>query len=270
MIFQILEDEAPISKIERDCILDSIHMGIALAAGEFTKAQNTLREQFIALLSHDLRNPLSAIKTCAQVLLRNSNQVEKVQMMGTRIVDSVKRADNMIRDLLDTFQIRAGQKLPITPEACDLKVIATQALEELSTIHGDRFVLNASENEINGYWSVEGLIRCIENLANNAVKYGDPYQKITLCLEAENDTIKIEMNNKGKPLSAAEQVELFSAFHRGPMAKLGDKTGWGLGLTLVKGMAEAHGGQVSVISEEHKGTTFKITLPRDARSVQEK
>jgi signal transduction histidine kinase len=268
VIFQVLEKEAPLSIRERECILDSLNMGISIAAAEYSKVQDSLREQFVAVLSHDLRNPLSAIKTSAQMMLRDPGKVEKVQTLGARIVDSVNRADNMIRDLLDTFQLRVGQRLPIKAELCDLKTVTLQSLEELSTIHGDRFVLDSPEGEIAGYWSGEGLRRCIENLANNAVKYGDAREKISIRLQSFKDSIEIEVNNKGVPIVSDDQAALFTAYQRGPLANTGGKAGWGLGLALVKGMVDAHGGRVSVTGNEAEGTTFKITLPRDARSLE--
>jgi signal transduction histidine kinase len=220
-----------------------------------------------ATLSHDLRNPLSAVKTNAQIIVRYPDQVERHRVLGNRIVHSVERADQMIQNLLDATRIRAGERLPLEIGECDLRQTVEDALTELSSALGDRFVLQASGPVI-GFWSCDQVRRVIDNLVTNAVKYGAVGTPIRVGLREAKGEVLISVHNEGQPLTPEEQSSLFKPFSRTQTAMRSGKAGWGLGLTLVQGVAEAHGGKVEIESEAKKGTTFIVTLPRDARPYQ--
>lgn len=230
--------------------------------------ERELREQFVATLTHDLRTPLTAAKMGAQFILRKPENSEKNQQLAVKIIRSIDRMDQMIRDLLDASRLRAGESLSLTMNACDLREVAIMTLRELGAAYGDRFILETDRDSIAGFWNEDGLRRVIENLASNAVKYGYPQQLITVTLKQTGETAQIIVHNFGHPIPKDEQMELFEPFQRSHTAQSGSKKGWGLGLTLVKGVAEAHGGQVNVTSNESEGTRFIVTLPKDSRPFQ--
>ena len=282
VIIGLLEEVCRPSRSECAIIHHEVDRAIAEAGAEFARIQSfnqqkyvenlemerELRETFVSTMTHDLRNPLSAAQTAAQLILRHPDQVGTVQTFAARIVDTVKRADLMIRDLLDANRIQAGQHLPLHVEEVDLRQLAKTALDELSTIHGNRFFLEAS-GPILGFWCPEGLRRSIENLANNAVKYGYPDEPISVGLQQNAETTLIRVHNRGQTLSAEDRSLLFKKFGRTQAAQTSGKRGWGLGLTIVKGVAETHHGSVRVDSEIEAGTTFTIELPNDARPYQD-
>ncbi len=228
------------------------------------RSEMGLREQFVSLLSHDLKNPLFAAKTSAQMLLRSAGDSSRVPLLAGRIIDSIGRAEQMISNLLDANRIKAGK--PLMPELTEVSLhsLLQNALQELSAVHGDRFVLNSEPGEM-GHWDKDYIRRIVENLCVNAVKYGFPESAITVSVASTSDQVKISVHNKGEAIGEDELHGLFDQFKRGRSAVSG-KRGWGLGLTLVKGFAEAHGGYVEVKSSEDSGTTFSIILPRDSRS----
>ena len=175
------------------------------------------------------------------------------------------RVETMLQDLLDTFQVRAGKPLPIKVLYQDLKKTAQEAVTVLTTIHGSRFVLKTPDSLYSNFCK-DAVLRAIENLANNAVKYGDTRSPITISIaEHPPQQVEISVHNHGNPLVAEEQAKLFAPFHRAPFAKESGKRGWGLGLTLVQGVAKAHGGSVSVDSSPERGTTFTLLLPKEPR-----
>ena len=177
------------------------------------------------------------------------------------------RADQMIRDLLDAGRIGAGEKLALQFGTLDLAQVARDTIEELSAIHGDRFILRADQ-AIEGCWSYDGLRRILENLASNAVKYGVVHRPVTITLRKEAGRVLIEVHNEGNPISSTDQGALFVPYSRTASALSGGQKGWGLGLVLVRGIAEAHGGKVIVESYWETGTTFRVALPLAARNVQ--
>lgn len=229
---------------------------------EFEKAA---REKFVSTLSHDLQTPLTAVKLNAQMIMRKySSGDEKIIHAMNKQIRNINRIESMVRNLLDANSIRAGMSIPMEFEECNLRDLILASVEELTYIHGDRFKVECSQ-KIHGHWSSNGLNRMIENLCNNAVKYGDEEAKILISADMLRDGVFIKVNNKGKPISLEDQPKLFETFTRTSDAIESQKTGWGLGLALVKGLTEAHSGVVTLESNELHGTTFIIYLPLDSR-----
>ncbi|HTR51683.1 MAG TPA: HAMP domain-containing sensor histidine kinase, partial [Kofleriaceae bacterium] len=164
-------------------------------------------------------------------------------------------------------RIRAGQPLPLRLTECDLTAIVLRVAEEARTQHGDRFVVDCEQDHVRGIWSEDQLQRALWNLVMNAVKYGAVDQPITLRVERGDGTAAVSVHNEGTPIPREDQATIFDAYMRTPTARSSGSPGWGLGLTLVRGAAEAHGGHVSVRSDA-TGTTFTIELPLDARPYQ--
>ena len=134
-------------------------------------------------------------------------------------------------------------------------------------MHGERFVLTA-EDGVRGIWSGEELRRALWNLATNAIKYGAPDKPVTITIKRTDAGAQASVHNDGCVLSREDQARLFEPFARTRSAQAGGLRGWGLGLTLVHGCAEAHGGRVKVNSDAATGTTFTLELPLDARPYQ--
>jgi PAS domain S-box-containing protein len=228
------------------------------------RVERTLREQFVSALSHDLRTPLTAAKMSAQLIPRQPNLPDKVYSLAARVRQNIDRADQMITDLLDANRIGGGQGLPIELAPCDLWQVVADTLEELSTVHGDRF-LQVGEDRLQGNWDAKALRRLVENLCGNAIKYGDPTRQVTVSLKQGGDLVELAVHNWGNPIPVEEQEQLFHYFTRAKSAEASGQKGWGIGLTLVRGVAEAHGGSVGVESTRERGTTFRVRLPRTAK-----
>ncbi len=233
------------------------------------KLESQLRERFVNMLTHDLRNPLQAAHMSAELIARQSCNNEKHHELAQRGSQNIKRVDEMISDLLDTSRIKEGKPFPLKLAEFDLAKLVTEVCEELATIMGDRFRADMPSSVL-GFWDARGLKRVLENLVTNAVKYGDQNRKVTILLIEAEDRVLIKVHNFGLPISKQEQSSLFEIFQRAESAQHGENKGWGLGLTLVRGIAEAHGGIVKVRSLPDEGTTFTVDLPRDARSEMPK
>jgi PAS domain S-box-containing protein len=229
---------------------------------EELEQERELRERFVATLTHDLRTPLTAAKINAQMAARKASDLDVVHRASARIVDSINRADTMIRDLLDVHRIKAGEKLPLELQAENLSQIIRDTLEDLSTVHGDRFNFTTN-SEVTGLWSREGVRRMLENLCSNAIKYGAPNRPIKVELIEAAEWVEFSVQNEGKPIAAEEMENLFQAFRRSVSAQASSQKGWGLGLTLVRGLADSQGGSVSAESTGD-GMRFKVKLPKRA------
>ena len=223
--------------------------------------EKTVREHFVFALTHDLRTPLTTAKLCTQMIERDGHRPEIRSKATSRIIRNIDRLDQMILDLLDANRIKAGQQVALSLDECNLKHIAQLVINEFSSVHGDRFSLHCPKN-IFGVWDQSGLRRVLENLVNNAVKYGDPKKKVSLKLKDHRDEILLTVHNWGEPILPENLSTIFEQFRRTRSAEEGTQKGWGLGLTLVRGIVEAHGGRIEVQSMPEKGTTFFVKIPR--------
>ena len=231
--------------------------------------ERDIRERFVATLSHDLRNPLAAARMNAELLAHGKVDHVETKKLSVQIIECMDEMDDMIRNMLDANLIRAGEKLPMRIKEDEINTIVKSAISELTTIHGDRFVLEASQ-AVRGYWDSTAVRRAIENLCCNAVKYGnaEPIRVLVSDLPDE-DAVEIAVQNWG-PLIEQEELEtIFNYYRRQKRARIGGYAGWGIGLTIVRGVAEAHGGTVVAESSEENGTIFRIKLLRDARTQLE-
>jgi signal transduction histidine kinase len=262
-ICDVMEAEAPLSSVEREVIVCAIEQAVNDAATQFSETLRAIQETLAATLTHDLRGPITSAKMNAQMLLRRPDIVDEgVKASAGQISKSMERLDSMIHDLLDASVIRAGQRLPLKIEECDLDLITREIGEEFNVIYGNRFVVDSKSPAI-GFWSISGIRRVIENLATNAAKYGTPHAPITITIQQSKSKVMLSVHNEGKHIPPEVHPVLFQEYRRTHSAHT--KTGWGLGLTVVKGVTEAHHGTVRLDSAEDKGVTFTIELPRDAR-----
>lgn len=229
------------------------------------RIEQDLREKFVTTLTHDLRNPLASAKAALELIAKRPCDESNVRL--TRLaMQNLARIDSMITDLLDVNRIRAGERMPLNLRATDITKLTSEIIALLSAVCGDRFRLDSSEVVV-GYWDGNALKRVIENLAANATKHGDPFKPITIRVCAKGDRVHVAIHNFGEPISAEDQKSIFDQFQRSKSDKSRKTKGWGIGLSLVRGIVEAHGGTVTVKSDEASGTTFIVDLPKDSRGV---
>jgi PAS domain S-box-containing protein len=227
------------------------------------KMERELREQFISTLSHDLRNPLAAAKLALDMIKKTPEDLDENIDRVKKLID---RTDKMIRDLLDANRIKVGKEIPLNIEFSDMIQIVKESIETFSATSPSTIEFIHEGKQIHGFWDKEGLKRVFENLVSNALKYGDRSKAITVSVASLAEQIVIRVHNFGAPIRPEEQLAIFEQFHRSE----GDleKEGWGLGLTLVKGLTIAHGGSIIVKSFPIEGTTFTVSLPLDARKLK--
>ena len=259
VIFQVLEEEAPLGVQDRDIIIGSIEQAVNDAATQFSETLRDIQELFMVTLTHDLRGPLNVVKMGTQLTLRRLERGDTHVDVATKMLNAVNRLDSMIQNLLDASRLRAGQSLKIEFEECDLEMLVQDVAEDLNFAYGERFVV-VCDSDIRSYCSRKEIRRVIENLAINAVKYGNPSTPITLTLQQTETQISLTIHNEGNPIAPDAQSILFQQFRRTSAAE--DQTGWGLGLFLAKSITEAHQGTIEVESAQGKGTSFIVKLPK--------
>lgn len=220
--------------------------------------ETKLREQFVATLTHDLRNPLTSVKLNAHLLTKLSHD-PKLSKLSGRVIEGAERVDQMIENLLDVSKIKAGESIQLQKENVEIVGLTRETMTELEAIHGNRFTFSTTHEKIEGLWNTDALRRVMENLFVNAIKYGSEDTLINISLKLVGPKMTLDVQNAGEPIPSHEISELFTPF-RQSTRQTKFKKGWGLGLTLVKGFTEAMGGRVSVVSGEKSGTIFTVEL----------
>lgn len=268
VIFQVLEEDGQLEPRQRDLILDSIEQAVNDAAVEFSEIHTGVQQKFVNTLTHDLKNPITAAKMNAELISRRTDVPDTCIASSKKIIRSLNRLDAMVHDLLDASKVRAGEELNLQFIQCDLQIVIGEIVDEMTVTYGDRFLFE-SKGSFEGKWGCDGLRRAVENLVDNAVKYSTPETPITIALTSNEETVQIAVHNHGPVIAEDEIAVLFQQFRRSKSAQEGTKAGWGLGLTLVKGVANAHRGTVGVESSENKGTTFLLEIPKQQASTHE-
>jgi signal transduction histidine kinase len=262
VLCDVLEEEVPLTDIEREVIICSIEQAVNDAATEFTDTIKGFKQKIAMTLTHDLRTPLTSIKISAELLLRKLKSDELYSRKLDVILNNMNRLDVMITDLLNVSRLEAGESMPVEFNLCDLDLIVRQTIDELSLSFSDSFNVQ-SHGKCQGYWDEGGLRRVIENLVTNAIKYGDETKGVTVSLVQDKNSVELSVQNFGEPIRPENIDNLFEQYRR--LKASADKPGWGIGLSMVKGMVEAHNGSISVKSSNEKGTTFMVKLPKYSR-----
>lgn len=219
-------------------------------------------EQMIGIVSHDLRNPLTAIEVGAHLLRRGELTPQQQSVLG-RIVSSSHRAHRLIADLLDFTAARVGGGLAMRPAQVDLHELVGEHLVELSTSFPDTRLMHVKEGEGRADVDADRLAQLIGNLVGNAVAYGDPAHPVTVSSVLRPDEASVCVHNFGPAIPEDLQHRLFEPMVRGTSATRSQRS-VGLGLFIVREIARAHGGDITVRSSAAEGTTFCAAFPRQA------
>lgn len=236
------------------------------------RAQNTSKDEFIALASHQLRTPATAVKQFLGMLLEGYMgdlaplQVEFVQ----KAYDSNERQLSIINDLLQVAQIDSDT-IVLRHEACDIKALITTIAQEQRRLVKDRqqriIVRNKTRMPLFVYADLLRLRMVFDNLVDNASKYSANNTTVTLTIDATETEAIVHVTDRGVGIAEADMPKLFQKFSRIPNPRSIMVGGSGIGLYLVKRIIDAHGGTITVDSQLTKGTTFTVYLPRYYQKV---
>jgi signal transduction histidine kinase len=226
------------------------------------QAANELREQFIAILGHDLRNPLQAVYS-AGVLLEKRLTDPALQGVAGRIRVNVKRMTSLINDILDYARGRLGEGMGVQiKEVEDIDAGLIAVVRE--------FQDGQPERQIVSNISVTRKVRCdlgrvqqvASNLIGNALKHGAPQGPVKVSARAEDSEFVLDVWNNGHPIAPESIDKICEPFWR--QSTTGNREGLGLGLYICSQIVRAHGGTLSVTSDEQSGTHFTARLPLDS------
>ncbi|MDI3289595.1 PAS domain S-box protein [Polyangium sp. 15x6] len=219
------------------------------------KELERLRQEWTSVVAHDLRQPVTTIMTLAGMLARSPDPTARRR--AERIVASTERLERMIGDLLDLSRIEA-HRLELVRAPTDIPELLAHVIE--TTEARDRVTLSIRDELPAVPVDAQRIEQVVENLLSNALKYGAPGTPIEVVAERHGCEVVVSVRNQGPGITAEDMRALFERFQRG-RARGGTIKGLGLGLYIVRGLVEAHGGRVEAESVPGETTTFSFSLP---------
>lgn len=257
----------------RDHIQDMIRFNEAIdqaqteSMARYGKMLREAQNLFLAILGHDVRTPLGAVSMGAQVLLMDQTLPSKALKVGLRILNSSKRMDAIVRDLLDFSTTHLGGGIPIDPRTVDLLEICQHTIDEAKTFYPDRKFEMRAEGHLTGAWDGQRMGQAFSNLISNAIQHSTPETTIRVSISGMSDEVVYEVNNDAEVFSPTKLRTLFDPIKRFAIRPASERVGarmqnLGLGLYVVKEIISAHDGEISVTSNTEDGVTFTVRLPR--------
>jgi len=242
---------------------ESIDEALVEATNRYMLVMDRTRDQFLALLGHDLRTPLGAILMSAGLLTSTRGTEDRTTEIAARILSSGGRMQRMVNDLLDLTRTRLGSGIPITPRPMDLGELAREVLAELEAFHPGRCFAFHSEGNLRGVWDSDRLAQVLSNLVGNALQHGERNGLVDVVAREDAEEVLIEVHNEGPAIPRALLANIFEPMVR-EVGRAEDPASrsLGLGLHITREIVVAHGGTVMVTSTGRAGTTFSVRLPR--------
>lgn len=224
-----------------------------------------LAEQMVGIVSHDLRNPLSAILMGTELIGKDGLASAKKDRLLQNVQNSARRAQRLVEDLLDFTQARVGSGLTLHLSEVNLSELLTSIFDELQLAFPNTELDKPMIPLGSAYLDSDRIHQAVGNLIANAATYGAPGTSVRLKCEVNAGKVIFSICNEGEPIPHASLEGMFDPMVRGEHNQNGHR-GVGLGLYIVRAIAKSHHGTVDVTSSREHGTCFSVHLPLDCRS----
>ena len=225
---------------------------------------DSVRTDFVANISHELKTPVGALAVLAEALADNDDP-EVMKRLANRMVDEAHRASSTIDDLLELSRIELGGEA--VREALDLCLVVAESVSRCRPA-AERRNITIEVEELQPT-TVLGdsrqLVSALTNLVDNAVKYSDDGTAVSICVRGEGAMIALSVADHGVGIPARDLDRVFERFYRVDRGRSRETGGTGLGLAIVRHVATNHGGDVQVQSREGEGSTFTLHIPANER-----
>jgi len=250
---------------------ESIDQSLTMAAASYTDRIDQSRQLFLAILGHDLRNPLNAMMMAAQAMRIGGLSDAAISETAATMAHSAKAMARMINDLLDFTGTGLGSRMPLSPSPMNLAELCHEVAAEIRAAHPDCSVHCAIDNsrDLTGEWDPARLRQLVSNLLGNAVQHGDSSCRVKISLESGGSEVVLSVYNSGPPIPHEALATLFDPLVRlaSPHLQRPRRPGSiGLGLYIARQVVLAHGGAIDVTSSQQEGTVFTVRLPRRAET----
>ena len=240
---------------------------VLILAEDHTHARRVeeIRRDFVANVSHELKTPVGGISLLAEAVLDARDDPEAVERFAQRILMESTRLTRLVQEIVDLSRLQVADTLH-EPELVDVGTVATEAVDRVRVAAEARTIdlVLVADDGLQVFGDAELLTTAVANLVTNAVNYSEDGTRVGIGARRSGDTVEVTVSDQGEGIPAAEQERIFERFYRVDAARSRATGGTGLGLAIVKHISNNHGGEVSVWSQEGRGSTFTMTLPAAA------
>lgn len=264
----VLNSGAPIRNESGDivgAVVAQMDITDRIRAEEALRQADKRKDEFLAMLAHELRNPLAPIVSAAAVLAGRNIDAAKVGRASEIITRQARHMTSLIDDLLDVSRVTRG-KVELETAGLDAKDVIADAVEQVRPLiekHRHRLAIQLSPAPSVVHGDRKRLVQVVTNLLSNAAKYTPDGGQIDILLEAEPDTVRFVVRDNGVGMTPELIAHAFDLFSQGARSLDRSQGGLGIGLALVRSLVHLHGGNVSAHSEgPGKGSRFEVSLPR--------
>jgi signal transduction histidine kinase len=243
---------------------EAIDETLSESVSRYAETVTSTREQFLAILGHDLRNPLGAIAMGAELLMKNEALDDQGARVATRIYTSVQRTERLVNDLLDFARTRLGGDIPLSTRRLDLTDLCRQVVSELEAVHPACRVRLRMSGDLTGEWDGDRLAQALSNLVANAIEHGCEDGPVEVAAFGDKEDVVVRIHNEGPPIPEPALKTIFDPMVRYNAAHRADRnpSGLGLGLYIAQQIVSAHEGSIEIRSAEGEGTTVTVRVPR--------
>ena len=240
---------------------EGIDQALSKSTVRFMQETDASRDLAIAVMAHDLRNPLNAIVSSAQILQRAGFDKVAVEDLAANMVHSGMRMSKLIDNLMDFTRARFGQPLIVKRELIDFTPVCQRTVAEFVAAHPERTIRADCGAGLHGALDEVRISEMLANLISNAIQHGDPTTPVSIEVCGELKEIVLTVHNNGVPIPQSDLQTIFDPFSHATKKEKYTRH-LGLGLFVAREIVEAHAGTISVTSTAEDGTKFVVRLPR--------
>ena len=239
--------------------LGSLHVLVLVEDRTEARRVEEVRRDFVVNVSHELKTPVGAISLLAETVEAAADDPEAVRRFAGRMQREADRLAALVQEIIDLSRLQTSSALA-EPELVDVDQVVAEAVDRARlAADGKRIALDvAPATGVKVYGDHALLVTALRNLVDNAVRYSDEGTRVGIGLSRKDDLVEIAVADQGIGIPEAEQDRVFERFYRVDPARSRTTGGTGLGLSIVKHVAANHGGEVTVWSQPHSGSTFTL------------
>ncbi|CRM62065.1 Bacteriophytochrome [Pseudomonas sp. 31 R 17] len=258
-----VKDGTPINVDDMTRFHEAIDQALAESIASYSRAVEASRNMFLGILGHDLRTPLGAILLGADVLRRSQDAGARATKIANQVYTSVRRASQIVGDLLDLTRCQMGPGIPVKTSEINLSPLCQRVVEEIRAFHPEAIVMFDANTSVSGQFDGGRMEQVFSNIISNAVQHGDTTRPIQVELAIQEDFAVFTVRNSGEAIPEDVLPFIFNpmgrfsqrtAIHHGPTE------GLGLGLFIASEIVASHGGSIEVSSDREKGTVFQVRI----------
>lgn len=247
---------------------EAVDQALAESVARYELMVKQSQNMFLAILGHDLRNPLGTVVTGSSFLMQAVDIPPKYVLVATRMFNSARRMSKLINDLIDFTRTHLGPGIPIRVKQGSIVAVCEEVVNELRTFHPERMIDLQVPPQLEAIFDEGRIAQVLSNLIGNAIQYGGGDAPVTVQVTATERDLVIGVHNRGEAIAPDKLPSIFD-----PMVRIAasvnsatsdytERTSLGIGLYISREIVHAHGGRISLASTPADGTTFTLTMPR--------